>query len=241
MMHEIFWPIRILLFYVCITITAILTFIVAAIFLPLPIPYKAKYAIIRCWTITFIFFAKVICGLNYEIKGLENIPKNACVIMINHQSMWETIAMPVLLPPQCWILKKELLRIPFFGWGLVLLKPISIDRKNINSVKQLIAQGIMRLKDNIFVIIYPEGTRIKVNETKAFSRSGAALAKAANTIILPIAHNAGKFWPRGIFPKHPGTIKIIIGKPIATADKDISEITKTVEAWINEEKSKIVG
>ena len=148
--------------------------------------------------------------------------------------------MQVLLPPQTWVLKKELLYIPFFGWALALIKPIAINRKDkLSALKQLIKQGSARLKENISILIFPEGTRVSIGKTKPFSRSGAALAIETSTNILPIAHNAGKFWPRGPWIKSPGTVQIIIGKEISVKNNSSSTLTKEIEGWINNTKKKI--
>ncbi len=227
---NIFWVIRVLLLYVLCISTLSFSFISSYIFCWLP--YNALYTILVTWSHSSIWLAKIICGLKYEVHGRKHIPKNAVVVMSNHQTMWDTIIMQVILPPQSWALKKELLSIPMFGRVLRSLNPIAIDRKKSSSVKQLIIQGKAKLKDGVFIIVYPEGTRVPIAEVKPFSRGGAALAAAANVSILPIAHNAGEFWPEGVWIKKPGTIKIVIGKEISTNNKDATEITKEVEKWI---------
>jgi 1-acyl-sn-glycerol-3-phosphate acyltransferase len=235
MINKILWGLRLLTFYGCNLISAMFFFVLAAIFLPLPLPYRFKYKILQSWSLFFIFSAKKICGLRYQVTGIKNIPSTAAVVLSNHQSTWEAIFMQVLLPTQCWVLKRELLLIPFFGWALALLKPIAINRKNSNAAKQLLKQGAKRLRDGIFVIIFPEGTRVQVGACKPFKRSGAALAKEAGVDILPIAHNAGKLWPRGLWITKPGTIKVVIGKPIRSAAHSVAELT----TWINDTKASL--
>lgn len=197
-------------------------------------PFKVRYKIIIAWSYTFIFAAKYICGLSYHITGLKNLPKKNCIILCNHQSTWETIFMTTLIPEQSWVLKKELLNIPFFGWGLKLLEPIAIDRKNKNSINQLIQQGKVLLEKGRFIIIYPEGTRVAANTLGRFTRSGAALSEATQTKVIPIAHNAGSFWPKGLFIQRPGTIKVKIGPAIHPEGKTATEITELARHWIQE-------
>ena len=235
MIAKIIWPLRVVLFYIFMIFITI--FFASTGFLLFPLPQNIKYKYITTWSKIFIFLAKHICGLKYKVTGKNNIPKESAVVMSNHQSTWDAIAMQVILPQQCWVLKKELLYIPFFGWSLAMLSPIAIDRKKRNSIKQLIKQGKEKLKQNIFIVIFPEGTRVDASKTKSFSRSGAALAVAANKPILPIAHNAGKFWPRGIWIKKPGVIKIKIGEIVNTKVENTSKITTNIEKWINDNKS----
>jgi len=195
-------------------------------------PFSSRYWIITRWSHFFIFWAKVTCGLRYHVEGQENLPKQNAIVFSNHQSGWETIFMQVLLPPQTWILKKELLYIPVFGWGLALLEPIAINRKHFSSIKELIKQGTEKLKQGRWVIIFPEGTRVAPGETKRFSRSGAALAESTGYPIVPIAHNAGLFWPKGFFIKKSGTIWVKIGPVVDPHGKSVMTITEITETWI---------
>lgn len=195
-------------------------------------PYKVRYRIVTTWSHFFIFWAKIAGGLNYTVIGREHIPKQNAIVFSNHQSMWETIFMQVLLPYQAWVLKKELLRIPFFGWGLALIEPISINRKQFNSIKELIRQGKNCLQKGRWVIIFPEGTRVAPGVDHRYTRSGAALAEETGFPVLPIAHNAGNFWPRGFLIKKTGTIQVSIGPLINTQGKDTSEINSLAEQWI---------
>lgn len=203
------------------------------------LPFNARYYLITRWSHFFIFWAKITCGLRYQVKGQEHIPQKNAIIFANHQSMWETIFMQVLFPPQCWVLKKELLKIPVFGWGLALLEPIAIDRKQFNSVKALIQQGKERLQKGRWVIIFPEGTRVAPHAIRAYSRSGAALAEATDYPILPIAHNAGHYWPRGFFIKKPGTIQVVVGPVIKTQNKTITLLNQEAELWIRKTISNL--
>lgn len=233
-MRRIIWGLRLMLFYLGLIPITIL--IATLGWLCAPLPAAWCYKIITSWSHFFIFWAKLTCGLKYQVTGLENLPKAPFVVLCNHQSMWETIFMQVLLPPQSWVLKRELLWIPFFGWGLALIKPIAVYRDRLADIKYIRTQGKDRLASGRCVVFYPEGTRLLPNETKRYSRTGAALAIDAQVPVVPIAHNAGKFWPRGPWIKQPGTIKVQIGPVISAASQTPSLITNQAEAWINSNK-----
>lgn len=235
-MSKVIWGVRLALFYIGVIPATIL--ISSFGWLCAPFPALWCYRIITSWSRFFIWWATVTCGLRYQVIGRENIPNTPCVVLCNHQSAWETIFMQVLLPPQTWVLKRELLWIPFFGWGLALIKPIAIDRKSRSAVSMTLEQGQQRLKDGRYVIFYPEGTRVPVGADHKYSRTGAALAIAAGVPVLPIAHNAGNFWPRGPWIKQPGTITVTIGEPIT--DNDATAITDQAQQWIKNTKSNMV-
>ncbi len=230
---------RNLLFYLfLIPVTASIAALGLTLFF---LPYGIRYWLITRWSHFFIFWAKVTCGLHYNIIGLENLPKEAAIVLSNHQSAWETIFFQVLLPKQTWVLKKELLYIPLFGWGLALISPIAIDRKQFNSIKEIIQQGKEKLQLGRWVIIFPEGTRVKPGEHKRFSRTGAALAADTGYPVVPIAHNAGKFWPKGLMIRNSGTITVAIGPTIETKGKTATEINALAENWIKMRLEKITG
>jgi 1-acyl-sn-glycerol-3-phosphate acyltransferase len=218
------------LFYLGIMPTAFLVSILALLFFYLP--YRFRYPLITSWSHFFIFWAKVTCGLKYKVTGRENIPSENAIVVANHQSTWETIFFQVLLPPQCWVLKKELLYIPCFGWGLAMLEPIAIKRAELNSIKTLLKEGIKRLRAGRWIVVFPEGTRVAVGESQRFSRTAAALAHASKKPVLPIAHNAGEFWPRGMMIQKPGTIQVAIGPVIDPKGKSATEINDLAEQWI---------
>jgi 1-acyl-sn-glycerol-3-phosphate acyltransferase len=198
------------------------------------LPFSARYYLITRWSHFFIFWAKITCNLQYSVEGLQNIPSQNAIVLCNHQSMWETIFMQILLPPQSWVLKKELFYIPIFGWGLALLQPIAIQRKHFNSVKALIEQGKQRLAAGRWIIIFPEGTRVAPGVDHRYSRSGAALAEASGYPVLPIAHNAGHYWPRGFFIRKSGCIRVAIGPLINSTGKTASELNTLAEQWIKQ-------
>ena len=194
---------------------------------------KLRYGLARIWCNTILNWLRFTCNVRYEVSGIENLPDKPCVIISNHQSSWETLFYYGLVFPVSPILKKELLRIPFWGWALLLLKPISIDRSNKREAgKSLLTQGRSRLKEGKWIILFPEGRRSAPPTVAQFPRSGAKLAISAKVALLPIAHNAGDCWPKGQFIKTPGLIKVSIGKPIDTFEGDALLLTQRCETWI---------
>jgi len=175
-----------------------------------------------------------VCGLKYDIKGAENLPKTSTIILCKHQSAWETIALRgLLVPTQTWVLKKELLYVPFLGWALALVQPIAINRKaKKKALKHIIEHGKQRLSEGRIVIIFPEGTRVAPDQRKKYGIGGAMLAANSGYPVVPIAHNAGVFWKRRGVIKYPGTIQVVVGKAIETTGKKAGEINKEVENWI---------
>lgn len=196
------------------------------------LPINMRYKLISQWAKFNLWWLAVTCNLNFKVIGKENIPNDPCVIISNHQSTWETLAFQTIFPHQTWVLKKSLLWIPIFGWGLALLNPITIDRGNkIQAIRKITKQGINRLRMGIWVIIYPEGTRQKTPAIGRYQKGGVAMAKAANSNLLPIYHNAGVFWPKGSFIKPAGTITIVIGEPIMADNNNSTELTKQIREW----------
>lgn len=179
-------------------------------------------------------WATIACGIRYEVEGWEHVPRDTAVVfMAKHQSAWETIFMDACFPPQCWIVKRELLWLPFFGWGLMAIRCIAIDRSSGQSAReQIVEQGAQRLKDGIWVSIFPEGTRVAPGKRGRYGIGGALLATRTGAPILPMAHNAGEVWPRYAFRKHPGVVKVVIGPLIATAGRDVVSVNHEVETWI---------
>lgn len=187
-----------------------------------------------------LWLLKVICGIRMVVRGLENIPPASCVVLSKHQSAWETLALQLVLPPHVWVAKRELLWIPFFGWLLALSSPIALNRsKGKESMRQLLEQGKIKLEQGFSVVIFPEGTRIPYGEKGRYKIGGAMLASHAGVPVLPIAHNAGKFWGRNAFIKRPGVVQMVIGAPIATAGLKVEEINRQVEEWIEGEMARL--
>lgn len=202
-------------------------------------PFKVRYWWITRWSHFVIWWAKMICGIEYKIIGLENLPTKNAIVLSKHQSAWETVFFQTLLPPQTWVLKQELLWIPFFGWALALLEPIAINRKRKSAIKQLQEIGTKRLQQGRWVIIFPEGTRVAPGKKHSYSRSGAALSTASGYPIVPIAHNAGEYWPKNSFIKRPGTISICIGPLLSPKDYSVDELHQRSEAWIENTMNEI--
>jgi len=187
-----------------------------------------------------LWLLKVICGIRMEVRGRENIPPASCVVLSKHQSAWETLALQLVLPPHVWVAKRELLWIPFFGWLLALSSPIALNRsKGKEAMRQLLEQGKVKLEQGFSVVLFPEGTRIPYGEKGRYKLGGAMLASHAGVPVLPIAHNAGKFWGRNAFIKQPGVVQMVIGAPIATAGLKAEEINRQVEDWIEGEMAKL--
>ncbi len=197
------------------------------------IPYRQRYTLAIQWSRFVIWWLKVTCGVRYEIIGEHNIPDQPTVVMCKHQSTWETIFLTLVFRPQVWVLKREILRFPFFGWGIGSLKPIAIDRgSRRESMQQVLQQGSERLREGCFVIIFPEGTRVPPGQRRRYGSGGAILAKQAGCAIIPVAHNAGCFWPKKGFLKHPGTVQVVIGEPFDTANLSSDQIRHQTEDWI---------
>lgn len=208
----------------------------------LPLPNNARYAIARGWPAFNLWWLGLTCGLRYRIEGLEHVRglDGAAVVLAKHQSTWETIAFNRFLPRQTYVLKRELMRIPFFGWGASVLLPIAIDRAaGRQAVQQLLEQGKQRLADGIWVVIFPEGTRVPPGEQRRYKIGGSVLATESGHPVIPIAHNAGDFWPRHSLIKHPGEIVVRIGAPIETQGKTPEALTEEVQAWIEGQMREI--
>ncbi|MHB1566819.1 MAG: lysophospholipid acyltransferase family protein [Acidiferrobacter sp.] len=195
-----------------------------------PIP---RYRVISQWGRFTIWWLQITCGLTYTVAGLDNIPKKPCVIVSKHQSTWETLAYQHLFPPHVWVLKRELLWIPLLGWGMALSEPIAIVRSRRGpALDQVIEQGRQRLASGRYVIIFPEGTRMPPGEHGRFRLGGARLAHAAGCPLLPVAHNAGCYWRRREFIKHPGVITVEIGPALDTGGSTAAAVNARAEDWI---------
>jgi 1-acyl-sn-glycerol-3-phosphate acyltransferase len=205
-------------------------------------PYRAQFAIARTWARILLWVLERLCGLKYVVEGRERIPGGNHIVMSNHTSAWETVVQFLIFPPQVWVLKRELLWIPFVGWGLKLLRPIAINRgEGHRAVNQVVEQGKARLMDGLWIIIFPEGTRVVAGETRKFGVSGALLAIASGKCVVPLSHNAGVFWPRRGFVKKPGTIRVVIGEPIESTGKNPRELNEEVRQSIEAGLARIAA
>ena len=197
------------------------------------LPIHLRIGMIKLWIKINLAWLKLSCGLDYEVDGLENIPQDGFIIMSKHSSTWETIAIQQWFSPLVWVVKRELIWIPFFGWGLKALDAIAINRgTGRQAIKQLVEEGRQRMDQGRIVMLFPEGTRVMPGQYKPFKLGGAILAQKTGYAILPIAHNAGEYWPRHSWIKWPGRVKVVIGKPIDPADKKPDQIISEVEQWI---------
>ena len=190
------------------------------------------------WGLTNLRLQSWICGLHYRVRGLENLPERPCIVMSKHQSAWETIALRAILPPaQSWVLKQELMRLPLFGLGLKIVRAIPIDRSaGRRAAMKIVTEGIDRLNERRWVIIFPEGTRTEPGEKRRYGLGGAFLAERSGAAVIPIAHNAGVFWRRRGVKKYPGTIDVVIGPPVMPRGRKASEIMKEVRDWIESQQ-----
>lgn len=197
------------------------------------LPLKTRYTMSVQWNRFAVWWAGICCGVRYEVEGLDKIPNEPYVLLSNHQSPWETVYLVYQFCPLCPVLKKELLKIPFFGWALWMLDPIAIDRnKRRDARESLLSQGKKQIGRGINILVFPEGTRGDPGADRKYFTGGAELAIATGARILPVAHNAGVYWPAHKLLKTPGTIKVIIGDPIDTAGREPRELTEAVKQWV---------
>ena len=219
----------------------IVTPIYAAVFLLcFWLPRVPRYLIARNWCRVNLFAVRWICGIRWRVIGRENIPAAPHIIMSKHSSTFETLALNLYFPPLAFVAKKELLSIPFFGWGFALASPITIDRgAGHDAMQQMVRQGRERLKQGFWIVIYPEGTRIRAGTRSRYKTGGARLAIDLPAPVLPIAHNAGYLWPKGLFGKRPGTITLSIGPSMSDDGKDATELTQAIESWIEGEVARL--
>ncbi len=197
------------------------------------LPYRFRYQIARGWAFSVLWLLRVLCGLTFRVQGKEHIPDRASIALLKHSSAMETIIELTVFPPQTWALKRELMWLPFFGWGVALLKPIAVHRgAGRSAVNQLVQKGRERLREGIWVMIFPEGTRVAAGETGRYGIGGAALAARSKRLVVPVAHDAGDYWPRRGWLKKPGCVQFVVGKPIDPADREPREILLEVKNWI---------
>jgi 1-acyl-sn-glycerol-3-phosphate acyltransferase len=204
------------------------------VLLAAPFPRAVAYRLVLLWVDSVLWVLRVLCRLDFVVEGAEHLPDEPSVVLVKHSSAWETIAQLKILPAQTWVLKRELLWAPILGWVIRKLRPIAIDRRaGRSAVQQVIDQGRQRLADGLWVVIFPEGTRVAAGQTRRYGLGGALLAGATGKPVIPVAHNAGDFWPRRGWLKRPGTIRFVIGPPIPTAGRDARDVTEEVRRWID--------
>lgn len=209
-------------------------------FLALPLNPVTRNDLISGWARSMIWWLRITCGIRHEVSGLENLPQTPSIILSKHQSAWETLAFQAIFPTQVYVLKRELLWIPIFGWGLAMSSPIAIDRSaGREALKKLVSVGQRRLQDGLWVVIFPEGTRKAPGEKGKYQIGGAWLATHTKIQVVPVAHNAGNCWPKNSFIKKPGVIQIHIGKPIQSVGLKADALNTQVEAWIESEMPQL--
>ena len=205
-----------------------------------PLSPLSRYRITSGWAHLMLFLLRVICGIRYRVIGAEHIPQTPGIVLSKHQSAWETLAFQEIFPPQVWVLKKELLLVPFFGWGLAMTSPIAIDRSSKKAaLKQIVSQGKDRLKKGFWIVVFPEGTRIAPGKKGRYGIGGAWLATHTGAPVVPVAHNAGRFWGKNALIKLPGTITVSIGAPIDPTGMEPGDLNARVESWIEAEVARI--
>ena len=231
LLRSILFQLGMWIFTIPFTLLSILTF---------PASPMHRYKFISLWAKTMLVWLKWTCNITFRIKGQENIPKNPFIILSKHQSAWETLAFQKIFPPQVWVMKRELLFVPFFGWGLAMTSPIAIDRSlGKKSLNQMLEQGLDRIRKGFCIVIFPEGTRIKPTEIGKYHIGGAWLASQTKIPILPVAHNAGFFWPKNSIIKKSGVITVSIGKVISSDKAKADKINQETKDWIEKEMLKI--
>lgn len=217
------------IFFLLWTFCYALIFVLAGLLLP----YRGRFAMARVWARVILGALKLLCGLDYSVEGREHLPPGNHIALLKHSSSWETVAQTLLLPSQVWVLKRELIWIPVVGWGIRLLRAISVDRgAGPHAIRQVLAQGKARLAEGEWVVIFPEGTRMPPGQTRKYGVSGALLAAETGRLIVPIAHDAGYYWPRRGLMKKPGTIRVVIGPPIQAHGRDPRAINAEAQAWL---------
>ncbi len=206
-----------------------------------PLPLSLRYRFTIQWPRMVIWGARVILGIRHQVQGAHNLPDAPAIILSKHQSTWETLFYPTFMPRElCYVFKRELLYIPFFGWGIWLLEMIHIDRgRGADAFEQVVQQGRARLAEGRWLIMFPEGTRTGVGARGRYKSGGPRFAVRTGALVIPIAVNSGECWPRKAFLKHPGLITVSIGPPISPEGKTAEQLSREVEHWIEAEMRRM--
>ena len=229
---------RTFLFYLVMNVTVVPWATLCLLVCPF-LPFNQRFFLITRWSTFIIYWLKWCCGVSFTIEGKENIPNKPVIVVAKHQSTWETFLFQNMFAPTATVLKKELIRVPFFGWALRLLEPIIIDRsQRKRALQQIQEQGISQLQKGRWIVIYPEGTRISVGSHSRLAQGAFVLAKRAQVPVLPIVHNAGEFWKPKQLLKHPGHITVRIGEPIST-DGPVREVIQRCAEWMTQNMHEI--
>lgn len=232
--------IRSALYWLGVLLTTPVFFIIALAVLPLP--RRPRHWIVTRWTHIMLAWLKLTCGLRFRVVGAENIPNTPSIVASKHQSGWETMALQQIFPAQVWVLKRELLMLPFFGWALATTSPIAIDRKRgLRASQQLVQQGRDRLECGFWIVVFPEGTRTQPGQRIKYKQGAAKMAIDLNVPLVPVAHNAGEFWPKNAFCKYPGEITVVVGAPVVPDGRSTADISREIEEWIEAQQLTISG
>ena len=230
---------RSLLFYVGYALI-LLIFSIIACTVGTIMPRHMRHEVVTWGNAIIIVWLNLSCGIRLKVEGKENLPKTPSVIVAKHQSSWETYYLQRLFRPVSTILKRELFKVPFFGWGLYFMHPIAINRSSPReAIRQVQSQGALRLRQGNNVLVFPEGTRVAFGSAGKYARSGASLALSANVPLIPVAHNAGYCWPASGFIKRPGVVHVVIGSPLQTTNKDSRQLTSEVQEWIESQQKRL--
>ena len=206
-----------------------------------PLPHRIAYFFaVRCWALANLWLLRVLCRVSWEVEGSENLPREPSLVLMKHFSAFETIAQALLFPRQTWMLKRELLYLPVFGWGLAAMRCIGVDRaRGGKAIRSVIRQGRTRIEEGLWVVVFPEGTRVAPGETGKYAPGGSMIASAARCPVVPVAHNAGDHWPRRSSVKTPGTIRIVIGPPLDPRVLGARDLTNRAREWIESQVQQL--
>lgn len=236
--YKLWLGLRATLFWILFLPVLLLSAITLVLFFFMPLRFRV--GVIRLWIGYSLLCLRLTCGLDYSIEGLENIPENGFIVMSKHSSTWETIAIQRFFRPLVWVVKQELTWIPFFGWALKAMNVIALNRgTGRKAINQLINESQYHMDRGRILMLFPEGTRVLPMQHKKFKLGGAIVSQRTGYSVLPIAHNAGEFWPRHSWIKWPGTIRVVIGKPIDPEGKSPEQIIGEVSSWIVKECERI--
>ena len=203
-------------------------------------PLGFRMGIVKTWIAFSLAWLRITCGLKYSVEGMENIPQKGFIVMSKHSSTWETLSIQWFFRPLIWVVKRELTWIPFFGWALKAMNAIALDRgTGRKAINQLIEESQRQMDAGRILMLFPEGTRVLPMQVKPFKMGGAIISQRTGYAVLPIAHNAGEFWPRHSWIKWPGTIRVVIGPPIEPGDKTPNQIITEVGDWITRECERV--
>ena len=194
---------------------------------------KQSVRVARAWVDSILYLLRILCRLDYVVEGERYLQGENSIVLMKHSSAWEAIAQWKIFPDQTWVIKRELMWAPFLGWALSVFQPIAIDRRSgRNAVEQVLEQGRARLEEGLWVVIFPEGTRVPSGERRRYGLSGALLATSTGRAVVPVAHNAGKYWPRRGWLKRPGRVRVVIGPPIPSAGRSPRDVNQDAQSWI---------